>query len=130
MAARWFRVLYAENALRRSLEVPPESLTAATATDALVRFCRDFRGQHVGTDEVVVRWRGSHLTLARHLVRSDGVVGPVEVGFDLEYGVELGAGAVVLANDDRLGSAVRSLEAYRGVVRRRPLGVRVFQDAA
>ncbi len=126
MAARWFRVLYAENALRRSLLGPLESLTASSALEELMRFRRGFRGQHVGTDVVVVRWDGPRLILARRLVRSDGAVGPVEVGFELTYRLSLGSGAVTVAE----AAEIRGLEVYRAVVRRKPEGVRLFQEVS
>jgi hypothetical protein len=87
----WFRIDYAENALRRSTDglLPP---TAAAATAALRAFHRDYRPQHAtlpGADVLTARWfldgDAFVLALERRMQRDHSDRPRVFVGFELRY---------------------------------------------
>lgn len=84
MASRWFRIAYAENALRRYADehgMPPETLRAPDAIALVLGFYRDRRAQHASLsdegDGLLWQWgpdadaQRFMIALTRQLIRED-----------------------------------------------------------
>ena len=145
MVSRWFRISFAENALRRFAAERGASLEALRASDALalsIAFYRSMRAQHalIGNegDGLLWQWgpdadaRRFTIDLTRQLVREDA--DPItQLCLTLSYRWTptrrlLGRGhawcfAPVAAEE--FGREIRSSPAYRAIASAQPLSVTV-----
>lgn len=75
MPAHWFRIAYAGNAFRRSLDTPLGSLSLAEAARAMLAFSAEYRPQHAESDLLECSWGPVgdrfELVLSRRMQRHD-----------------------------------------------------------
>ncbi len=145
MPSPWFRIAYAENALRRYLDgagVATADLRAPEALRVVLGFYRDTRGQHTSIpdrgDALLFQWGpdadAGRFTcdLVRQLVRAGDESQPiVQVCMTLAYRWtparrELGRGQEWCfdpSDADAFAATVRGAAAYRAVASARPVDV-------
>jgi hypothetical protein len=143
MGSRWFRIAYAENALRRVAAERGLNWETLHASDALalsIAFYRGMRAQHalIGNEGDGLLWQwgpdadAEHFTidLTRQLVREDA--DPItQLSLTLAYRWTptrrlLGRGhawCFTPTNAEAFGREIRATAAYRAVVSAAPVGV-------
>lgn len=145
MPSPWFRIRYAENALRDYLDaarIDPAGLRAPEALRSMLGFYRDTRGQHTSIrdrgDALLFQWGpdadGDRYTcdVVRQLVRAGGDAQPiVQVCLTLVYRWtpvrrELGRGQEWCFDPDEadgFAATIRGGAAYQAIASARPVEV-------
>lgn len=129
MPVHWFRILYARNALLRSLALSGlavDDLTISEAVRAMLDFSRDFRPQHAELDELFCRWGPVgdryEFALVRRMHRHDHPEALLSLVFEFAptpSRVGSGTAPVSTARD------ATSTEGYRAIARATPLARRI-----
>lgn len=129
MPVHWFRILYARNALLRSLaldELTLDGLTPAQGVRAMLAFARDFRPQHAELDELHCRWGEVgdryEFALERRMHRHDHPDATLSLVFEFALTPSRPASgtAPVTTAADATGT-----EGYRAIARATPLARRI-----
>lgn len=129
MPVHWFRILYARNALLRSLALSGLSahdLTVSQGIRSMLDFARGFRPQHAELDELFCRWgpAGDHyeFALVRRMHRHDHPEALLSLVFEFAptpSRVASGTAPVTTARD------ATSTEGYRAISRATALAHRI-----
>ena len=129
MPVHWFRIIYARNALLRSLAqggLDLDALTLATGLRAMLDYFEHFRPQHAELDELFCRWgpteNGYEFAIVRRMHRHDHPEALLSLVFEFAptpSRVGSGTAAVTTERD------ATSTEGYRAIAGAAVVGRRI-----